>query len=188
MSNVPSRALHDLGLAAWFGGSLMGAVAVNGAAAQASDPTERARLASVGWERWTPVNLTAIGAHLVGGAGLTLGNTGRMAGQAGVARAAAFKTVLTGAALTATAYSRALGRAVVEQSRTEPVPAEGATEPAGTTPAEVAAAQRKLRALQWSIPALTGAMLVVNSVMGEQQRPVEVGRGFLARLPRRRRR
>ena len=30
--NTVSRSLHDLGAAAWFGGSLMGAVGVNGAA------------------------------------------------------------------------------------------------------------------------------------------------------------
>ena len=33
--------LHDVGLAAWFGSSLMGAVGVNGAAAAAGDPQER---------------------------------------------------------------------------------------------------------------------------------------------------
>jgi len=32
--NTVARTLHDLGLAAWFGGSLMGAVGLNGAAAE----------------------------------------------------------------------------------------------------------------------------------------------------------
>jgi hypothetical protein len=32
--NTVARSLHDLGLAAWFGGSLMGAVGLNGAAAE----------------------------------------------------------------------------------------------------------------------------------------------------------
>ena len=36
--NTVSRSLHDLGLAAWFGGSLMGAVGLNGAAAQVDEP------------------------------------------------------------------------------------------------------------------------------------------------------
>ena len=31
--NTLARSLHDLGLATWFGGSLMGAVGLNGAAA-----------------------------------------------------------------------------------------------------------------------------------------------------------
>jgi hypothetical protein len=36
--NTVARTLHDLGLAAWFGGSLMGATGLNGAAAAVEDP------------------------------------------------------------------------------------------------------------------------------------------------------
>ena len=39
--NTVVRSLHDLGLAAWFGGRLAGAVAVKGAAAGVPDPTLR---------------------------------------------------------------------------------------------------------------------------------------------------
>jgi hypothetical protein len=52
--NTLARTLHDVGLAAWFGGSLMGAAGVNGAAAAVHEPTERLRVASTGWARWTP--------------------------------------------------------------------------------------------------------------------------------------
>ena len=68
--NTVVRSLHDLGLAAWFGGSLAGAVGINGAAADVTEPTQRLRVANAGWGRWSPVNLAAVGAHLVGGAGL----------------------------------------------------------------------------------------------------------------------
>ena len=43
------RSMHDLGLAAWFGGNLMGAVGLNKAAAAAKDSAERTRLSSIGW-------------------------------------------------------------------------------------------------------------------------------------------
>ena len=76
--NTTVRSLHDLGLAGWFGGSLMGAVGLNGAAAQAQDPRERLSLSAEGWKRWAPVNATAIGAHAVGGAGLILANRRRV--------------------------------------------------------------------------------------------------------------
>src|SRR4029453_2988659 len=66
--NTVARPLHDLGLAAWFGGSLMGATGVNGAAAVVEDPTQRLRVANSGWARWTPLNLAGIAAHLAGGA------------------------------------------------------------------------------------------------------------------------
>jgi hypothetical protein len=43
----------------------------------------------------------------------------------------------------------------------------------------VARAQRELTALQWLIPVLTGAVLVVNARMGEQQRPAQVRKGLV---------
>jgi hypothetical protein len=72
--NTVARTLHDLGLAAWFGGSLMGATGVNGAAAVVEDPTQRLRVANTGWARWTPLNLAGIAMHLAGGAVLTGAN------------------------------------------------------------------------------------------------------------------
>ena len=82
--NTLVRSLHDIGLAAWFGGSLMGAVGLNGAAAAAKDTTERSDLASVGWAKWTPWNAAAIGAHLAGAYGLLQANNERVASQRGV--------------------------------------------------------------------------------------------------------
>jgi hypothetical protein len=46
----------------------------------------------------------------------------------------------------------------------------------------VAKAQQQLKFLQWGIPILTGAMLVVNARMGEQQRPTQVSSGLFRRL------
>jgi hypothetical protein len=46
----------------------------------------------------------------------------------------------------------------------------------------VAKAQRQPKLLQWVIPGLTGAVLVVNARMGEQQRPAQVAGGLLGRL------
>ena len=70
--NTTVRSLHDVGAAAWFGGSLMGAVALNGASKDVSNPLERTKIASSGWARWAPFSAAAIGAHLLGGAGLLL--------------------------------------------------------------------------------------------------------------------
>ena len=179
--NTVARTLHDLGLAAWFGGSLMGATGVNGAAAVVEDPTQRLRVASTGWARWTPLNLAGIAAHLAGGVVLTGANRGRLAGQQGVAAASAVKTALTVAALGTTAYARVLGKKLEGAGD---VPVEGGTtpNPNPTTPEDVARAQRQLTALQWVIPVLTGAVLVVNARMGEQQRPTQVSKGLVRRL------
>jgi hypothetical protein len=177
--NTVSRSLHDLGLAAWFGGSLMGAVGLNGAAAEVAEPTQRLRVANSGWNRWTPVNLAGIAAHVAGGAVLLGANKGRVVSQQGVAQATMVKTTLTGAALAATAWSRALGAKLDQAGE---IPVEGGTGPSIDTPEDVAKVQRRLKVLQWVIPALTGAVLVVNARMGEQQRPAQVTGGMLDRL------
>ena len=95
--NFPSRLLHDLGLAAWFGGTLANAVALNRAAGQASDPNSAGRVANTGWDAWTPVNAVAIGATIVGSVGQLLGNKERLAAQSGVASMSVIKTALTAA-------------------------------------------------------------------------------------------
>ncbi|RZS90028.1 hypothetical protein EV189_1810 [Motilibacter rhizosphaerae] len=174
-----SRSLHDLGLAAWFGGTLANAVALNPAAGEAGSSSRSGAVANAGWDRWTPVNAAAIGAHLVGSVLQLAGNKGRVAGQQGVASMAVVKTGLTAAALGVTAYSRVLGSRV---SSLHAVPAEDGTTPSGSTPPEVASAQRQLSALQWAVPAITGALVVVSAYAGEQQRETEVKTGVVKRL------
>lgn len=173
------RSMHDTGLAAWFGGSLMGAVGLNGAAAEVEDPTQRLHVASAGWDRWAPVNLAAIGAHLAGATGLLLTERRRVAAQKGVASMSAAKTALTVAALGATAYSRRLGHKMEQNDR---VPVEGTTEPAAATPRDVSAVQRRQRVAQWTVPVLTGALLAVTALAGEQQKAGAVVRGVGARI------
>ncbi|MBK5305584.1 MAG: hypothetical protein JJD92_02740 [Frankiaceae bacterium] len=178
--NTFAHFLHDAGLAAWFGGSLMGAIGLNGAAADVDDPRQRARVANAGWGRWTPFNLAAIGAHLVGGAILLKENKGRVVAQKGVLANTNVKLALTAGALGATAYSRLLGQKVMDAGD---VPVAGATASLPSTPPEVAKAQKQLKALQWAIPGLTGAVLASSSLHEEQQRPSEVLKGTLKAVP-----
>lgn len=180
--NTIIRTLHDLGAAAWFGGSLMGAVGLNGAAAAVKDPHDRGRVASVGWAKWSPVNAAAIGAHVIGGAGILYANRGRAKYQSGVRSNTVTKLAVTGAALGATAWSGALG-AKIAQSENQT--AQGATEPASETPSDVATAQQQLKYLQWALPVLTGAILVLGAQQGEQQRPKEIVSGLGATLTKR---
>jgi hypothetical protein len=177
--DIPSRILHDLGTAAWFGGSLANAVGLNRAAAEAPDPRSAGRVANTGWNAWTPVNAAAIGANLVGSIGQLRGNRYRIAAQQGVGTVLIVKTALTAAALAATAYSRALGKKVASQ---HDVPVQSATDPSVSTPQDVAAAQRQLKVLQWVVPALTGGLVAVSAVAGEQQREQAVKPGVLRRL------
>lgn len=176
--NSVIRSLHDLGLAAWFGGSLMGAVGLNAAAGVVDDPKQRGRVANAGWDAWTPVNAAAIGAHLLGAVGLLAANRDRVANQRGVGASSAVKTALTAVALGVTAYSRIAGKKVSDAGD---VPVDSGTNPNAQTPDQVAKAQNQLRGLQWAIPASTGLLLAVSALQGEQQRPEEQARGRLGK-------
>lgn len=170
--------MHDVGLAAWFGGTLMGAVGLNGAAAKASNPAERLRLSSLGWAKWAPVQLAAIVIHGVGGVGLIIGNKDRLAAQGEARTNTVVKLALTGLAAGASLYSALLGKTIGEHAVEG---GEGVTEPDETASEELAAAQRKQRILQWVLPALTGVLIVLGAQQGEQQRPAA---GFLHRFTR----
>ncbi len=182
--NTVVRSLHDLGLAAWFGGSLMGAIGLNGAAGEASDPADAPRIASAGWARWTPVSAAAIGLHLAGGLALLAANRTRVRHQPGAGATSAAKTALTVAALASTVYSGKLGRDIASAGR---VPAEGGTVPSESTPRDVREAMDRQRIMQWVTPALTGGVIVLAALQGEQQRPVatvgSLGRAARGALP-----
>lgn len=161
------RSMHDLGMAAWFGGGLMGAVGLNGAAGAAKDPTERLRLSSIGWAKWAPVQVAAVGVHAIGGIGLMVSNKRRLGKQPGAASATAVKLVLTGVAAGVTAYSGYLGTKIAKHADEG---AAGATEPSASSSRELASAQQQLKVCQWAIPALTSTLIILGAVEGEQQR------------------
>ena len=175
--NTVSRSC-DLGLATWFGGSLMGRSGSTG-----RGPGRGQATPAGGHHRLEPLDpgqaLAGITAHVAGGLILLGANKGRVASQQSVGQATVAKTALTGAALAATAWSQALGTRLDEAGE---IPVEGGTEPSRDTPQDIANAQRQLKVLQWVIPALTGAVLVLIAHMGEQQRPAQVTGGLLGRL------
>lgn len=171
--NTVFRSAHDLGLAAWFGGSLAGVTSINGTASDAP-VRERTRYAANGWARWAPISAAAIGIHAIGGLGLINANRGRLRGQAGAGSNTAIKAALTVAAAGTTAWSGLLGARLAAQGQ---VPAQGATEPSAETPAAAASAQRQLKILQWATPVLTAVLIVLGAVQGEQQRPTQIIRG-----------
>lgn len=177
--NTLIRTMHDLGLAAWFGGSLMGAVGLNGAANDVSDPQDRSRVAAAGWARWAPVNAAAIAVHSIGGAALIAANSARVVAHSGSRWNTVVKTALTGVAIATTAYSGWLGSKVARAGRVE---AEGGAVPSSGTPNEVAKSQQQLRAAQWAIPALTGGLVVLAAKQGEQQRPTKLAGDLAGRV------
>jgi len=178
--NLFARSVHDLTAAAWFGGSLMGAIGLNGATAEAKDPQERTRLSSLGWMRWAPVQTGAFAAHLGALVPILWENKGRYASQEGVMRWTWIKAGVTFAGAAVTLYSSVLGKKVEALAHEG---AEGATEPSPTASPELQAAQSQLRALQWIIPVFAGTVIVLGAKHGEMQRPKNVKLGLLKSWP-----
>jgi hypothetical protein len=176
---LAARIVHDVSLSSWFGGELMGAVGLNGAAAQLSDPRQRSRAANAGWSRFSPLLLSSVAAHLASGVVLVREDKGRLTSQQGFARGSAIKTGLTGAALAGTVYQQVLGQ---RMARGGDQPVVGATQPGPGTAPEQASAQRQLNVLQFLIPALTGSAWIVHSANGELARPAQQAKGTLSRV------
>jgi len=208
------RTLHDIGLAAWFGGSLFGVAGLNAAAEEAQDERTTARITSVGWAKWTPVNALAIGAHLVGGAGLLAGNRRRALAQKGASGTAVTKLALTGAVLAAAGYARLLGKKIEDATvhaasgigstttshadpsttrsgagsdtaqtakEAEKKIGQAVSDAAERLPVNVRQAQQQLAYVQLAVPLLTGALVVLTSRAGEEQRPGEQLKGIARR-------
>ena len=173
-----ARTMHDLGLAAWFGGSLMGATAVERGAAEAHDDTERIDIVDAAWRSWKPVQLAAIGAFALGGAILTYTNRRRLAKQEGVATLSLVKTGLAAMAVGTTMYASRLGR---ELAAAEGTPVASGTTPSKETPDEIASKQRRLKVVQWTVPAQVAALIAMSATQGEQQRPANVIEGMMRR-------
>ncbi|WP_458111702.1 hypothetical protein M1D88_15715 [Arthrobacter sp. R1-13] len=173
--NLIARSIHDLTAGAWFGGSLMGAIGLNGAAAEAKDPTERTRLSSLGWKRWAPVQTAAFTAHIVAGLAVIWENKERMAKQEGVTRLSIYKTAVTLVGAAVTLYAGMLG-GKVEKLAAEG--AEGATEPDPAASDELKSAQKQLKLLQWAIPVFAGSVIIMGAKHGEMQRPKNVLAGL----------
>jgi len=173
------RTLHNAGLAAWTGGSLMGAIGLNGAASALDDPAQRSKAATAGWSRWAPVNAAAIGSHLVGAAGLLVTDWPRVRHQQGVAKSSAIKTVTTGVGLGVAVWSAVLNRSMAKAGA---VPVAGATEAALSTPPEVARTLRQLKLVQWLNPAAGLALIALSDWQSQQQRASEAAKGRARRL------
>lgn len=163
-----ARTLHDLGAAAWFGGALMGPVALPSAARAPVTARGEVEARGQGWQAWQPWKAAAIGAHVVGSLGLLWGNKGRLTGQRGAMRVNLIKTGVFAAAVGADVAAAKLGERYAQEQADEGSTSDG-------TPG-------MLRAAQWTTAALTGVNVALGAKMGEQQRPGSVLAGVAERL------
>jgi hypothetical protein len=107
------RAIHDVGLAVWWGGSFMGTLAMNPAVEVLDDPEERAKMVDEGWALFQPWAagglLAAIISHIM------MRRRPPKRPSARYKSVARVKDVLYGVAVASSVASMALGEYVVHQ-------------------------------------------------------------------------
>jgi|tagenome__1003787_1003787.scaffolds.fasta_scaffold20070078_1 hypothetical protein len=162
-----ARAAHDVGLAGWFGGALMGASAINGTAKKEGQTGTSVRIANEAWRRWSPFWAASVTLYGLGSTRLTKANASRIRRQSHVRELAALKAGLSLAALGASGYARMLARGLPEDS---------------APTAEQAQARKRLARTQWAVPGLLAGAVAVNALMGEQQRPLHMAKGIVRNL------
>lgn len=188
-SHVLAQAVHDLGSAAWFGGSLMGIAGVNKSGNDLVHEVDKVRVASSAWQRFAPVQWAGVAAVLVAGSRLTAASTGRLAAQDGFARVGALKAGVGVAGALATAYAAYTGMKVGQLAeradREGRLEVQDASTPTAGTPAELATWQKRQRVAQYLVPTLSGANVVLNSYLVQSYRPATALRQVAHRvLPR----
>src|SRR4028118_2413813 len=106
------KVAHNLGMSAWFGGTLFGQVALNPTVSSISDRSERGRVLNEAWSRFQAVNLPAALSTVLG---WRLGGVRQDAElrAPGLTRA---KGVLLGGAAADTAAAALLGATVASRS------------------------------------------------------------------------
>jgi hypothetical protein len=182
-----AQAVHDLGAALWFGGSVMGVAGVNKSGADLSQGIDRIRVASSAWRRFAPAQWAGVAATALAGTQLTRGSAGRLVAQPGFGRTGAAKAAVTVLGAAATGYAAYTGRKVAElaeqaQARGEQVVVKDASIPTEETPAELARWQRHQRVAQYLVPALSGANIVLGSLLVQSYRARATSKGLGRRL------
>lgn len=156
------RAVHLVTNAAWFGGSLMGAVALNPAAREGDTARERSQISDTGWTSWGPVQGGAIGLHLLSGLAILADNRRRTVLHPPTTAAVVLKTALTGTAVAASVAAY-LNGAQLGEARTA-----GEEDHAAKQRAQKLS--HRMRWLKWATPVATAGILVLDAYLGEQQR------------------
>jgi hypothetical protein len=182
-----AQAVHDLGAAAWFGGTLMGVAGVNKSGADLESGIDRVRVASSAWNRFAPVQWAGVAATIAGGMRLTQVGTGRIALQQGFGRTGAVKAGVTVLGAAATAYSAYCGQrigALAEEAhaRGEQLEVRDATIPTSGTPSEITVWQRRQRLAQYAVPLLAGMNIALNAYLVQSYRAGATATGLVQRL------
>ena len=156
--------LHNLGLAAGFGGSLFGKIALNPAVAVISSEEERGKVTNLAWNGYNVVNAVAVGATaltwFIGRSRLT----GREISES--ARTLTLvKDVLLGATVALGAANIATGAYLARQAPEGAVPMATGNTPTLATPEQAAKAQRAIDVMSIANLACMAGVIGVTAIL-----------------------
>jgi len=175
-----TRAAHDVGLAAWLGGTMFGKFALNPSLRNISDPAERGATSNAAWNGYNVVNAIGLGAAAGGWAASRLTETQPSNLSSTEQGLSVAKDALTAVAVVSGLLNGVQGARLARQAPNGRVPVETGTKPSPDTPPKAARIQRSLEVLG-NVNIVTGISLVaVNAVLAQinYSRP-QTGRALL---------
>jgi hypothetical protein len=159
-----AQVAHDVGLAAWLGGSMFGKFAHNPSLRLITSPTERGQVANAAWNGYNVVNAVGLGsagaAHVA--ARLTELQPGNLTDRERTLVSG--MDVLMGVAVVSGVANFALGAALARQAPDAAVPMETGTEPSPATPRRAARLQRAIGVLG-TVNIISGVLLVADNAV-----------------------
>ncbi len=162
-----ARAAHDVGLAAWLGGSMFGKFAHNPSLRRIESHTERGKVTNAAWNGYNAINAAGLGAASIGwlAARFTEARPGKLSDRERTLSTA--KDALMGVAVVSGVATGILGAQLARQAPEGAVPVDTGTVPAPETPKGAARIQRAIGALA-NVNIVSGAGLVaVNGVLAQ---------------------
>jgi uncharacterized membrane protein len=166
LANV-TRATHDVGLAAWLGGSMFGKFAHNPSLKAISDHHERGKVVNAAWNGYNLVNGLGLGAATFGWAAARVTETrpDRMSGTENALSLA--KDVLTLSAVVTGLANAIQGARLAKQAPDGAVPVETGTKAAPETPPQAARIQKSLALLGNLNIGIGVALVATNAVLAQ---------------------
>ncbi|WP_434043284.1 MULTISPECIES: hypothetical protein [Sorangium] len=156
--------LHELGLAAGFGGPLFGRLALHQAVRDIHSEAERGKVLADAWQRYNLVNAISLG---TAAATWFIGRTmisGRSIDEE-TRTLVHLKDILLGATLATSVVNMVSGRQMSEQAPARAVPVRDGDTPSPRTPAKAAALQQLLNVMGPLNIALTAGVIGVTTVL-----------------------
>ena len=161
------KVIHDVGTALWWGGTLMGTLAMNPAVEVLDDPEERGKMVDEGWARFQPYAAVGLLGMIVTHVVMRRNPPRRPSDT--YKNVARIKDVMLGVAMVSSVASLALGEYSTHYEGDGYTPMESATTPTSDTPEPVEKAQQGLSISSWA-QILSGlGVLVTGAILSAER-------------------